>query len=161
LSPVSPQPAGRSLPATLFALLIFGACRSGLQEETVTSARPMAGVVAYGDCVEARRRAAIDPGLDVDSVPRPVSQRPRPFANMPAAVKTDIARKGSTVKVDVVVDTLGRADMATFKVVQSTHPWLAQNLRAAMPTWTFRAARLAGCKVRRVYHFSATSKPSG
>ena len=156
---------------SLFARLIFflaagsvvlgaAACRSaGLEEETVTAARPVTGLVAYGDCVEARRRAAIDPSLDVDSVPRPVSQRPRPFTSMPAAVKTEIDRKGSAVKVDVVVDTLGRADMTTFKVLQSSHPWLAQNLRAAMPTWTFRAARLAGCKVRRVYHFSATSKP--
>jgi hypothetical protein len=140
-------------------VLVISGCRSGgLQEETVTTARPMAGLVAYGDCVEARKRAAVDPMLDVDSVPRPVSQRPRPFANMPASVKTELDKKGSSVKVDVVVDTLGRADMATFRVVQATHPWLGQNLRAAMPTWTFRAARLAGCKVRRVYHFAATSK---
>jgi hypothetical protein len=147
----------------LGALALIAACRSSgaPKEETVVSARPMAGGagVAFGDCVEANRRALANPDLDVDSVPRPVSQRPRPFANMPSAVRTQINAKGSVVKVDVVVDTLGRTQMRTFKVVESSHPWLAENLRTVMPGWTFRAARLAGCKVPRIYHFSATSKP--
>lgn len=139
------------------------ACRGGLQEDTATNVRPMSGGtgVSYGDCAEALRRAAADPDLDVDSVPRPVTQRPRAFASMPSAVKTHINTKGSAVKVDVVVDTLGRADMKTFKVVQSSHPWLAENLRASIPGWRFRAARLAGCKVPRIFHFSATSKSRG
>lgn len=147
----------------MYALLCaVAACSStGLQEETVVNARPMtdANAVAYGDCVEARRRAAAMPDLDVDSVPRPVSQRPQAFANMPDSVRRQLDVKGSSIKVDVIVDTLGRPDMKTFKVVASTHPWLAQNIRAAIPTWRFRAARLAGCKVARVYHFSATSRP--
>lgn len=150
--------------ALLAAICAVAACRSGgPQEDTVTNVRPMAGGagVAYGDCVEARRRAVADPDLDVDSVPRPVTQRPRAFANMPAAVKAHINAKGSAVKVDVVVDTLGRADMKTFKVVESSHPWLAQNLKATMPSWRFRAARLAGCKVPRIFHFSATSRARG
>lgn len=117
--------------------------------------------VAFGDCVEARKRAVAKPDLDVDSVPRPVRQRPAPFAKMPSEVKTHINRKGALIKVDVLVDTLGRADMKTFRVVESSHPWLAQNLKASIPTWTFRAARLAGCKVPRVYKFSATSKARG
>jgi hypothetical protein len=117
--------------------------------------------VALGDCVEARKRAVARPDLDVDSLPRPVRQRPAPFAKMPAEVKIHIYRKGALVKVDVLVDTLGRADMKTFRVVESSHPWLAQNLKASIPTWTFRAARLAGCKVPRVYKFSATSKARG
>lgn len=143
------------------ALLAVAACASGPKQDTLTNVRPMAteGAVAYGDCTEARRRAAAKPDLDVDSLPRPVRQRPAPFANMPATVKSQITAKGSSVKVDVVVDTLGRADMKTFTVIESSHPWLAANLKASMPRWTFRAARLAGCKVARVYKFSATSKP--
>lgn len=143
------------------ALWAVAACRSsGPKEETVTSVRPMIGGagVAFGDCAEANRRALANPDLDVDSVPRPVTQRPRAFANMPSAVKTQLSAKGSSVKVDVVVDTLGRADMRTFKVVETSHPWLAQNLKSTIPSWTFRAARLAGCRVPRVFHFSATSK---
>lgn len=144
-------------------MCVAAACRSGgPQEDIVTDVRPMAGgTVSYGDCAEALRRAAADPNLDVDSVPRPVTQRPRAFASMPTAVKTYIDAKGSAVKVDVVVDTLGRADMKTFKVVESSHPWLAQNLRATIPSWRFRAARLAGCKVPRIFHFSATSRARG
>ena len=140
---------------------VVAACRSGgPEEEPMTNVRPMAGGsgLAYGDCAEANRRAVANPDLDVDSVPRPVTQRPSAFANMPAAVKAQIRAKGSSVKVDVVVDTLGRADMKTFKIAESSHPWLAQNLKASMPGWTFRAARLAGCKVPRIFHFSATSK---
>lgn len=138
------------------------ACRSnsGL-EETVTNARPAAGganAVAYGDCVEARKRAADKPDLDVDSNPRVVRQRPAPFANMPPAVRTQLNAKGSTVKVDVAIDTLGRPDMKTFRIVESSHPWLADNVRSVISRWTFKPAFLAGCKVRRIYKFSATSR---
>ena len=59
----------------------------------------------------------------------------------------------------MLVDTLGRPVKKTFTVVESTHAWLTQNLRASMPTWRFRAARLAGCKVPRIYRFSATYRP--
>ena len=115
--------------------------------------------VAHGDCKEANRRAAGAPDLDVDSVPRLVTQRPRAFAGMPDSVRSVIHAQGSSVKANVVVDTMGRPVMKTFTVVESTHPWLAQSLRSTMPKWRFRAARLAGCKVPRVFMFSATSKP--
>lgn len=117
--------------------------------------------VAYGDCAEANRRAAGQPDLDVDSVPRLVTQRPRAFAGMPDSVWRVIRVRGSSVKANVLVDTLGRPVMKTFTVVEASHPWLAQNLRSTMPSWRFRAARLAGCKVPRVFMFSATSKPRG
>lgn len=148
----------------LVGIFVLSACRSGgPEEDEMTNIRPMAGGtgVAFGDCAEARKRATAKPDLDVDSVPRPVRQRPAPFAGMPSAVKSQINAKGSSVKIDVVIDTLGRADMKTFKVVESSHPWLAQNLRASVPRWTFRAARLAGCKVPRVYKFSASSRARG
>jgi hypothetical protein len=115
--------------------------------------------VSYGDCAEANRRAAAEPDLVVDSVPRAVTQRPAPFAGMPDSVWRQIRTKGSSVKVNVLVDTLGRPVMKTFAVVESSHAWLTQNIRTAMPTWRFRAARLAGCKVPRIYRFSATYKP--
>lgn len=130
--------------------------------EETTNVRPMDGSaagLAYGDCVEANRLARAKPDLDVDSVPRVVSQRPAPFTRMPDSVKTQLNRKGSSIKVDVVVDTLGRPMMKTFTVVESSHPWLAASVKSAMPSWRFRAARLAGCKVPRVFKFSATSRP--
>lgn len=131
-------------------------------EETVVNARPRTmAPITYGDCAEANRRAANTPDLDVDSVPRLVTQRPRAFAGMPDSVWHVIRTQGSSVKANVLVDTLGRPVMKTFTVLESTHPWLSQNLRSTMPKWRFRAARLAGCKVARIYRFSATSKPRG
>jgi hypothetical protein len=147
--------------AAVGVLLAAAGCASSMMEET-TNVRPMDGSaagLAYGDCVEANRLARAKPDLDVDSVPRVVSQRPAPFTRMPDSVKTQLNRKGSSIKVDVVVDTLGRPVMKTFTVVESSHPWLAASVKSAMPSWRFRAARLAGCKVPRVFKFSATSRP--
>ena len=145
----------------IVALATLAACAGGAREESIVHARPRAPMAALapGDCAEANRRARAEPDLVVDSVPRPVTQRPAPFANMPDSVWQHIRTRGSTVRVNVLVDTLGRPVMHTFTVVESSHPWFTQNLRAAMPTWRFRAARLAGCKVPRIYKFSATSKP--
>ena len=129
----------------------------GLEQVNV---RPAAATgVPYGDCVEARKRAADKPDLDVDRLPSPVAQKPAPFSRMPADVRSDVARKGAVLKVDVVVDTLGRADMKTFTVVESTNPWLVTNMRTTIPRWRFTPAELAGCKVPRVYKFSATARP--
>ena len=146
----------------VWSLVVAGGCAGGMMEETTTNVRPMDGsasALAYGDCAEANRLALARPGLEVDSVPRVVTQRPAPFTRIPDSVKTVLNKKGSSVKVDVLVDTLGRPVMKTFTVVESSHPWLAANLRSVMPSWRFRAARLAGCKVPRVYKFSATSRP--
>jgi len=78
---------------------------------------------------------------------------------MPPAVKSEVDEKGAVVKVDVIIDTLGRADMKTFKVVEATNAWLVDDLKTVLPAWRFSPARLAGCKVRRVYKFSMTAPP--
>jgi hypothetical protein len=112
--------------------------------------------VAHGDCPEARRRAAEDPGLDVDRNPEPVAYKPPVLqpGQIPAGV---IGPKGAVIKADVIVDTLGRADMKTFKIIKSSHPWLSSHVRNGISKWRFSPAELAGCKVSRVYHFSATA----
>jgi len=116
----------------------------------------MAKPVAHGDCAEARRRAAEDPGLDVDRNPTPIANKPPVLqpSQIPAGV---IGPKGAVIKADVIVDTLGRADMTTFKIVRSSHPWLSSHVRNGISRWRFSPAELAGCKVARVYHFSATA----
>jgi hypothetical protein len=142
------------------ALSMLVACRHDLGLEEV-AAKPMAGGtgVSYGDCVEARKRAAAKPDLDVDRLPDPIRKRPAPFLKMPPVVRSEVLKKGAVVKVDVVVDTLGRPDMKTFKIVEVSNPWFADNLKGVLPAWRFSPAVLAGCKVRRVYKFSATAKP--
>jgi hypothetical protein len=55
------------------------------------------------------------------------------------------------VRINVLVDTLGKPDMSTFTVVKTTHPWLALKFKSAVTKWTFDPAQLAGCKVPRLW----------
>lgn len=111
----------------------------------------------YGDCADALQRAAATPDLDVDRLPAPRVRRPAPLRRVPL---TALREDGSAeVQVDVIIDTLGRADMSTFTVVSASSPWLARNVRRAIGQWTFSPAELAGCKVPRVYHFKASAPP--
>jgi hypothetical protein len=113
--------------------------------------------VAAGDCSEALRRAAEKPDLVVDQLPTLVTAKPAPLQHPPASA---LRKDGSAeVKIDVVIDTLGKADMKTFKVVSTSSQWLATNVKSVMPKWTFSPAQLAGCKVPRVYHFYASAPP--
>jgi hypothetical protein len=116
----------------------------------------MAKALAHGDCPAARRLAAANPSLDVDRNPAPVAMKPAILqrGTIPAGV---ITAKGAVIKADVIIDTLGRADMRTFKVIKSSHPWLTAQVKSAIPKWRYTPAELAGCKVARVYHFSATA----
>ena len=101
-------------------------------------------------------RAADKPDLEVDRIPSPITMKPAALQKVPP---TALRKDGSAVvKVDVVIDTLGKADMKTFKVVSVSHPWFATNVRSVIGKWTFSPAELAGCKVPRVYHFMANTK---
>jgi outer membrane biosynthesis protein TonB len=141
-------------------LLALGCAHSGAtpafeQEASVRIAKPL----ARGDCVEARRRAALEPDLPVDRVPAPLAMKPPPFRGYPASA---LRKDGSAeIRIDVLVDTMGRAEMKTFKVVKVSHPWFTQNVRGVIGKWRFTPAQLAGCKVPRVYHFMSSLAGSG
>ena len=146
------------------AAVLLGACAKSKQE-AVTNVRPMTAAEAAvqpGDCVEARRRAAAEPDLTVDRLPELVSG-PRPFVPTPASVQADIDRNGMSFKADVVIDTIGRARIATLKVHETSNEWFPRNLKALLPRMKFSPAMLAGCKVERVYKFqaSASAKAKG
>ncbi|HEY7235665.1 MAG TPA: hypothetical protein VH539_16040 [Gemmatimonadaceae bacterium] len=116
-------------------------------------ARVMAPLT-HGDCVEARRRAALRPDLEVERLPAPLAMKPAPFRGMPESV---LRKDGSAeIKIDVVIDTLGRANLETFKVVKVSNKWFTDNVRGVIGKWTFTPAVLAGCKVARVYHFMSS-----
>ena len=126
--------------------------------EMETSAR-IAAPLKRGDCVEARRRAALQPDLEVERIPAPLSMKPAPFRGVPESA---LRKDGSAeIKIDVIVDTLGRADMKTFKVVKVSNRWFTENVRGVIGKWSFTPALLAGCKVSRVYHFMASLPPRG
>ena len=141
------------------AALVLGAgcARNPSPTSEVVQQARIAGPITRGDCVEARRRAALEPDLDVDQIPAPVVMRPAPFRNAPLSV---FRKDGSAeIKIDVVVDTLGKADLTTFKVVKVSNKWFSQSVRGVIGKWTFTPAMLAGCKVPRVYHLMSTVAP--
>jgi hypothetical protein len=136
----------------------LAACAKAPPTSEVVNVRPMAvAPVQAGDCVEARRRAAAEADLEVDRLPELVAG-PRPFVPTPASVQADIDKKGMVFKADVVIDTLGKAIVSTLKVHETSNEWFPRNLRALLPRMTFSPAMLAGCKVQRVYKFTASAK---
>jgi hypothetical protein len=148
--------------SSTLCLVSLAACASGgsadpelVPDEPVRVAPPV-GAVKFGDCREALRRAAEKPDLDVDRLPTPKAMVPPPIAvkSMPASVRS---AKYSEVRVTVLVDTLGHADMRTFTVLKATNPWLSTSVKSAVAKWTFAPAELAGCKVPRLYKWGATA----
>ena len=105
------------------------------------------------------RRAIAQPDLAVDRIPAPVVAKPPALQKLPKAA---LRKDGSAeVKVDVLVDTLGKADMKTFKVVTTSSPLLVDNVKSVIGKWKFSPAELAGCKIPRVFHFMASAPPRG
>jgi hypothetical protein len=147
------------MPRLRTALLLLAALTAACASSPEPDYRPvrvagMAKPLAHGDCPEARRVAAEKPDLEVDRLPAPIAMKPPMLAKFPPNV---IGPKGAVIKADVIIDTLGRADMKTFRIVQSSHPWLSAHVKGVLPKWKYRPAELAGCKLPRVYHFSATA----
>ena len=129
--------------------------------EPVASVRvaPSEQPVAPGDCAEALRRAVAKPDLAVDRIPAPIVAKPAALQKPP---RNALRKDGSAdVKVDVLIDTLGKPNMKTFTVVSTSSPWLASNVKSVIAKWTFSPAELAGCKVPRVYHFMASAPARG
>ncbi|NBW66489.1 hypothetical protein EBR44_12110 [bacterium] len=60
------------------------------------------------------------------------------------------------IRIHVLVDTLGKADMTTFVVDSTSHPWFATQVKAAVGKWTFRPAEKSGCKIPRNYQLGIT-----
>lgn len=138
-------------PAVAVVVLIAVACASAPRSRAAAMIAPPAD-----SCVLARENAALDPRLEVERVPTPIRMEPPPIRR--PVPRTALRRDGSSsLKVEVLVDTLGKPDMTTFTVVESTSAWLSTGARTAISRWTFEPALLNGCKVARYYQFSATS----
>ncbi len=154
----------RSLFACAVAALAVLACASNPDPDLVPDQpvriAPLLTPIKLGDCPEALRRASAHPDLAVDRLPSPraLVPAPLPVKSMPEAVR---AAKYNAVKITVLVDTLGRADMRTFTVVRTTHPWLASSVKSAVAKWKFEPAQLAGCRVPRQFEWGATSGTRG
>ena len=154
-------------PRSVFLIAAAGAlaaCSSGpppeadIKPQVVADAAPTGALpVAPGDCAEAVRRAVEKPDLVVDQLPVLVTAKPAALQHPP---RSALRKDGSAeVKIDILIDTLGKADMKTFKVVATSSSWLATNVKSVIGKWKFSPAQLAGCKVPRVYHFYASAPP--
>jgi hypothetical protein len=122
-------------------------------EATPVRVAPPDSVVS---CAEWVRRAVANPDIDVTRVAEPKTFDPPPIPRRVAANVYDKSGKAE-VSITVVVDTLGKADMATFTVVKSTSPRLTTSVRAAVAKWVFTPAEVMGCKVPRRYTWGATA----
>ena len=141
--------------SALAATVVLAGCASGgaAPRDVGVRAAPSTRSVA---CSEWVRRAVASPELDVERVPEPVAYDPPPIPRrLPPGV---VGRDGrAEVRIKVVVDTLGRANMRTFRVVRSTHPKLTASVRSAVARWRFRPAEVGGCKVPRVFNWGAVA----
>ena len=71
------------------------------------------------------------------------------YPAMPKRVNSDGSQHGE-VLVEFVVDTVGRADTASLKMLKATHPELGQAVRKAIPCMRFRPAAIDGRPVRQL-----------
>ena len=142
--------------AALTIVAFAAACASAAKQPPSTNAQLLAPPADR--CVLAREDARLDPRLDVERVPAPVKMDPAPIRR--PVPRTALSRDGSSViKVEVLVDTLGKPDMATFAVIESSNVWFTNGVKAAIAKWTFEPAYRNGCKVARFYQFAASSAP--
>lgn len=80
------------------------------------------------------------------TVARPLPGNPAP--RYPAQPRQD--GSAGLVLAEFVVDTSGRADMATFRVRESTNQLFAESVRATVPAMRFVAAEVEGRKVKQL-----------
>ena len=75
-----------------------------------------------------------------------VKDSPQP--QYPASLKS--ANIEGEVLAQFVVDTTGRADIVTFKVLKSSHSGFTQAVRDALPSMRFTPAEIGGRKVPQI-----------
>jgi hypothetical protein len=141
------------LSALLSAAVALSACAPPPKP-----AAPAPVALANSDlCYLVQAEAAKNPSLDVDRAPDVVKYDPKPLQPPRGGFPRGVIRRDGTtkVKVSVVVDTLGKADMATFTVVETTHKWLSDNVKGLIPKWTFTPAVKNGCRVAGLWVFTA------
>lgn len=121
--------------------------RSATTREEDFSGRGVSGGVAHGIAGGATRR--VDHGQlhlqhEVDKAAEPFPE------NRPPLYPEDLQAMNieGTVVVQFIVDTTGRADPASLKVLGTTHQGFVPAVRAALAQWRFHPAEVGGRKVR-------------
>lgn len=148
--------------ALLAAMLAAAACASNPNPAPETEPEPAVSGVPVGSdlCYLTVAEALAKPDLDVDRVPAPLKQDPPPFK---PPYPRGVFGKGGTMEIaiEVLVDTLGKADMSTFRIVKTSNPWFATKIKAAVAQWKFEPAIKSGCRVPRIYKLAVTAAAKG
>ena len=93
-------------------------------------------------------------------VDKPVAQVPGTIgATYPDALRS--AKVEGEVLAQFVVDTSGRYEDGTFKVLKSSHELFTQAMRDALPQMRFTPAEVGGVKVRQLVQQPFTFSPGG
>jgi TonB family protein len=103
------------------------------------------------------------PSQDPDAVwlAQAVTERPRMLRPVPLVYPDSLRRRGigGDAVVEFVVDTLGRVER-DIRVIEASHPGLAEPARATIRPARFRPGHVGGRKVRVMmtlrFHFAAT-----
>ncbi|MBA3853316.1 MAG: hypothetical protein C0503_02815 [Gemmatimonas sp.] len=103
--------------------------------------------------VPARTGVQLSIGQDQPYFDFQVDAPAAPARNSEGPRYPDILRSGGIegeVIGQFIVDTLGRVEIASFRVLRSTHTLFEQSVRAALPGLRFLPAELQGRKVRQL-----------
>jgi periplasmic protein TonB len=84
--------------------------------------------------------------FQVEKQVAPASGNPNP--RYPDFLRT--ANVEGEVLAQFVVDTTGRAEMSSLKILKSTHDMFANSVRSVLPQWRFLPAEVGGRKVRQL-----------
>lgn len=138
----------------LAALGLTAACASTPAAEPAAAAPVASGVITDGCPSIVADFLAKPDSTPVTKVAEPIKMEPRPFR---PPYPADLLAKGKAeFRATVLIDTLGKPQLATFKVIVSTNKWFINQALNAIAKWKFRPAEINGCKVPRNYLFSAT-----
>jgi protein TonB len=111
----------------------------------------MFGSSPDGDGTAPTNGVAGDAGdaLFAAQVEKPATPRNgNPSPKYPSLLESSRVEGG--VLVQFVVDTLGIADMSTFRVLDATNELFAESTRASLAKWRFYPAEAGGRKVRQI-----------
>jgi protein TonB len=82
-----------------------------------------------------------------------VEKQVAPYSNNPTPRYPDMLRSANVegeVLAQFVVDTTGRADMGTFKILKETHALFTQAVKSQLPNMKFYPAEVGGKKVKQL-----------
>src|SRR5688572_4463068 len=100
-------------------------------------------------------RVVVPPAYFEFQVEKPVLAKPdNPPPRYPAHLRARSVH--GEVVAQFVVDTTGRAEMRTFKVLEASHEDFVKAVRDVVPRMRFTPAEIAGCKVRQIVQLPFT-----